>query len=1070
MNELIFLPDREGRDELSSTTGFVRVGKDASALRRLTERMVLPKRESAVTDGTMWRGVLALALLLDAWPDADARLVMRDVDGTSSRFAAWVLSARPEEERRDVVHLLLLEKDGKQALLGIADAQRGLALPATPSDLTKMIPARAAWYDAQQDIWHDPIPYLNEQERAVLYARLQLMSLGSLEAAAFKAALANAETINVQQVREEKEDAIADLSTRIQAVCGLKHLPPFAVREEQVRVEKDHPLVRVFSPVDVRYGGNTAAPCTYLWQGVPFARTSAALGLTAPCGVPQEEVLANITEELLMLTENSTRFNRRVADGIDQWLCGQDEALLPQVRAQAETIRAYQLERSREVQSAVTLTWPWRQSSSAVQALLQENLGDGWRQAVEIPFCEKLTKLTGHVLGDTALQSCCACADGVLIPPLSREMALCVAASRDGEGLAADAIRFEPREDGGVTASILLRGLGEVRLVRAYAPDELLVLEEGDCPTVAVWPCVPMPRWKAYHVFSRGGSVHAAALCRGEWRRAEQQENTPWPCIHTDGYPACIVLEQDGMCLGALPNALPEWKIDPRGDAVAAIDLGDCATAVALTVDGQLVSAEGRELTRLLVSPIDMPADDFLVSLTPTAVTPSSVALTGPGDTLFTDGYAYAVSSFDRLRSLPEGVVHTALKWRADANSLRAKKILLHQVMLGMSLNAMLCGVETLRWRVTVPDEMAEEGRKDLLDMVEDLSAQVAAETGLPAAPGKNAVLWAEEASAIHAFLCNEGRQIGTFAVVDVGGGSTKMHLWMQGRVRPSAGAVLMEGARNVLLRAFRDNPDALRADFADCGDGELISAVDALCTQLARSGEGRTQVDKALLMLDALLENWKAAIIRQLYVRYEAQRPTHMQSVLMELFCGAMFSLGLMLEQAGGDDTLPHLFPSDLTISFTGRGAWLLETLTPQLRNALQHMAHAPVSLRHPVRSVTIRVSSQGALGTALGMTSLKQTELPGDLPPVRTRQSFTELMRQMMQQMIHAFPQHVWLLHPGLIDQWGRLTPAGEDTVRRVASQVYGDGEDIPAAVMEFLAQLRKTSVASDPYQYER
>ena len=110
MKELVFLPDREGRDELSQQHGFVRVGADGAALRSLSDRLVLPPKEAAHADATMWRGVLALALLADAWPGEDVTVKTLAVDGGTSLFSAWVLSARPMEKRRDVLHLVLLEK------------------------------------------------------------------------------------------------------------------------------------------------------------------------------------------------------------------------------------------------------------------------------------------------------------------------------------------------------------------------------------------------------------------------------------------------------------------------------------------------------------------------------------------------------------------------------------------------------------------------------------------------------------------------------------------------------------------------------------------------------------------------------------------------------------------------------------------------------------------------------------------------------------------------------------------------------------------------------------------------
>ena len=62
-------------------------------------------------------------------------------------------------------------------------------------------------------------------------------------------------------------------------------------------------------------------------------------------------------------------------------------------------------------------------------------------------------------------------------------------------------------------------------------------------------------------------------------------------------------------------------------------------------------------------------------------------------------------------------------------------------------------------------------------------------------------------------------------------------------------------------------------------------------------------------------------------------------------------------------------------------------------------------------------------------------------------------------MTQLFQCYPLHMWKLHPGLFDPWGKMTPAGDDTLRRIASACYGDGEDIPASVMAFTGKLRRT-----------
>ncbi len=1061
MKELVFLPDREGRDGLNEQPGFVRVGADGAALQALADRLVLPPKENPVRDDAMWRGVLALALLSDAWPDSEVSIAARRVDRETSRFAAWVLAARKEG---DALHLVLAEKGEKRILLGVADARCGLTLPANPADFTGFIPARCAWYDAETGRWRNPVPFLNEQERAILLARLTMMGLDAPEITALKTDLVNADKPAVEAVQAGDEEALNALGVRIQAVCALRDFDAFSIRREPCEVKADNAFVRIFSGVDLRYE-NARECATYLWAGRPFARTGAALGLTDACAPDQAETLDMIEAELQLLGENSPAWSNRCAMGAAEWLRNQDDALLPEARAQAEAIRHVQTSKALQVRQTVTLEWPWDISSGAVKYLLKENLGEGWMAGAANPFSDCLTKLTGHVLGDETLRQNCTCADGVLLPPISREMAKCVANGRDGEGLAADMMRFEPREDGGITASFLLRGAGEIRMVRTYQAEEIRVLAPEESPTAAVWPCLPLIHWRAYHVFIRGGMA-VSALCGGEWQTLPA--NGEWSCLRTDTYPACLCVMEEEKCLGVLPNAQPLRRIQAAGDAQVSIDMGSSATATVITLDGKPIAPQRQELTRLLVFPQDMPEDDFLLSLDPAELTPSTVKLTGEGDELFTDGYACSAARLELLRDMAPGTLCTNLKWRADARSVRARRILLHQVMLGASLNAMLAGAESIRWRVTVADEMADTGRNALLNLVDELSITVAQETGLLLRDGKFTVVWAEEAAAIHAYLKGAGGIKGSFAVLDMGGSSVKLHLWMQGKNRPLGGAVVMEGATTSLLKLLRERPDMLYADFADCGDEAFLAQVEMVCGQLTHAGESAAENDKALLMLDALLEENKQAVTRQMYARFNAQRPMYTQAFLLELYASALFCVGLVLEQSGEDANINHLFPADLPVCLTGRGAWLLDTLTPQLRNGLQRIAHEPVNLRHPVRTVTIRPAGMSAMGVAQGMAVLKETQRTIDTPVIRTRQSFSELMRQMMAMMFQCFPHHVWALHPGLFDGWGNMTPAGEETLRRAASEVYGDGEDIPASAMAFPGKLARMPVMMEAPVY--
>jgi hypothetical protein len=158
------------------------------------------------------------------------------------------------------------------------------------------------------------------------------------------------------------------------------------------------------------------------------------------------------------------------------------------------------------------------------------------------------------------------------------------------------------------------------------------------------------------------------------------------------------------------------------------------------------------------------------------------------------------------------------------------------------------------------------------------------------------------------------------------------------------------------------------------------------------------------------------------------------------------------------------HRLPDELTMCLTGRGMWLLDAFV-QLPSSLQSVMRAAMSPGHPVRTVSLWPDRLPAGAVATGLACSNELEDASAPAPVRSRVSFARLMHDMVRAMCAAWPMHEWLLHPGLIDMWGELTPAGEDTIRRAAAASYGDGEDIPGAVMAFIKRMRVTPVEVSP-----
>lgn len=1065
MKDLVFLPDRDGTDELSSATGLVRCGRDASALSALAQRLTAPVQAKPADDLAAWRGALALALVADAWPEATSRIRVLEITPDTSLFASWVLSARSGGQGSECVRLVLLEKDGQRALLGTVHPQKGLTLPAAAADLSALLPARCTWYDAGLRAFTDPTYLLTEQERALLLRRIRRMGLAAPQVAAFVSDLGQAEWQEAQPIRQGDEEALAALGIRMQAVCGMTDADDLTVTTLPYALTDCNPLVGCFTEQDAQLDDGLEACSVYAWHGVPFARASSFCGLIGT-GHPQEaQALEAIAAETALLTEHAIAWNRRLGEQLNAWLDARSgsRTLLSAAREKITQVRDEAIRSSRQVRTTITLTWPWNAGTGAVSILLGEALGDRWMTAAARPFADRLTRVTGFSLGDTALNTCCSSEDGVLLPPLSRDMAACVFRSGDGEGLALDAMRFEPEEDGSITASFLLRGEGEVRMVRTYASEEICALDHETAPRIAVWPGVPMACWQAYHVFLRQGETQIAVLRDGQWTNYPGH-HADWVCLPSGEYPACLLVTQGDVCLGAIPNALPPMRLSAQHDAVVSIDLGASATAAVITLAGQSRLVKGQPLTRMLLSPAQAETDEFLLSLAQEGVTPTAVALTGDGDEVFRDGYVLRSADFEALTQRDPFGLKTALKWRADDASVRARRILLHQVMLGAVLDAVQSGAKSIAWRVSIADEMGEGGREAMLKQVEELAQTVAAETGLPLNPALPAVTWTSEANALYAYLRTEGGIRGSVAALDIGAGSTKMHLWLQGQSRAAAGAVVLQGAQSQLFAALRERPDIMLEDFSDCPDEALSHAAVNLCAQIRALAVTPQYMDKALLMLDQLLVDFRPQIISHMQSRVNEQRPMYLHAVLLEMLAAAFFTAGLMLDQAGADPMINHRLPDELTMCLTGRGMWLLDAFV-QLPSSLQSVMRAAMSPGHPVRTVSLWPDRLPAGAVATGLACARELEDASAPAPVRSRVSFARLMHDMVRAMCAAWPMHEWLLHPGLIDMWGELTPAGEDTIRRAAAASYGDGEDIPGAVMAFIKRMRVTPVEVSP-----
>ena len=652
MPELIFLPDRDGVDRLSSGAGLTRMESKAdAALTDLAARMLTREAAAAADEAetAAWRGMLATALLLNVWDGVDTRLRVLTMDEHTSPFAAMVMAARPARERSNPLRLVLLEKDGERQVLGLLSRRKGLIPAADPADLGGLLPERVTWYNRKRKRFVDPTPMLGERDGELLVRRLHLMRLQSPEVNAFVADLVKEQGREGMAVAQSDAETLDRLFLRVKAVAGLRGegFAALTVREDRYRVPAEEPLLRCFTDAPGLAGNAPGTQTTYYWKGVPFAQSSSSLGLRGTNHPRESQALDAIARELALLEEHSRRWQADAAKRIAAWLTTASESRVfsPAAKEAVENRLQDMEEAARQPQETVVLTWPWDDASDAVRLLLRESLGEAFAFTGS-PFSARLTRLEGAAgtLGDTALRVSCRIGEDACLPPLSPALAACLYQVPEGQGFVAEQLYLLPEEDGSVTASFLLRGTGELALVRRYSPDEIVFLTAAEVPTVAVWPCIPMAdeRWKAYFVYLRGAGLSVRVPHDDGWMDVSP-ENRDFTVVQTAQYPVCPLVFRDGECLGALPNALPAARPESARAAVVALDLGASGISAMLRMGDQIEPLEAPCLLRTLISGTDAPmAEEFIAPTDLASLLPTCLLLSGDGTRPLVDGRLFA--------------------------------------------------------------------------------------------------------------------------------------------------------------------------------------------------------------------------------------------------------------------------------------------------------------------------------------------------------------------------------------------------------------------------------------------
>ena len=323
MSKLLFLPDRNGREKESEGAGLVRLSADTSEMAALAKRMVIRQETDEITPDAAYQGAMALALLLDSWQGTDVRLAVRTIDAQKSRFAAWVMAARPMEQRNQPIRLLMLVKDQQEALLGLVDAENGLTLAAQMGDIWDMLPERATWVNREDKCFRSPLPLLNEADCDLLLRRLHRMNLPGDRAKSFRAALNQRLTQEREMLSHSEEETLARLAIRAQAALGMMKVPGFAVLEENSLMDTENPLMQCFTAETVGVSEALKRQQVLLWHGKAFGRSSKVLGWTDTNWPDEAETLNGVEQEIALMADGSVWWNKKLADALNafrNWL------------------------------------------------------------------------------------------------------------------------------------------------------------------------------------------------------------------------------------------------------------------------------------------------------------------------------------------------------------------------------------------------------------------------------------------------------------------------------------------------------------------------------------------------------------------------------------------------------------------------------------------------------------------------------------------------------------------------------------------------------------------------------
>ena len=1040
---------------------------------------LIPGDASTSSDGEK-RGLLACLLLRQyrRRTSAEASLAFERLDADASPvLRAWLVA-----HQADHVHLVSLVKENESLPFALVLPGRDLIPARRTAAHAVLLPAFAApWFDRVASAFRDPCGLLCESDRTVMKEQLSRMldALPESASSAFRAFL----SAFLEDLSKEKDKpALPDrMELRLKAAFGLRLLPAFAsslVREVcfyEHFVSSDEVISRLLDQP-----GFPASLCSvpddivFCYKDVPFARENAAT-LLEGIPLPAEDYILN-----LLAGECSTL--ARSSDDYHDALVRELNLLLdryPDACQEARDVVLKLLEKAAQpIRDTVTeLTWPWDPHSPSVLTILTESLGQDLAAFALEPFSDRLALFPargGEIIGDTLLSAMCVLPPAevpkkegeqppaeqpvippdAVLPPFNGDFALALCRLPEGRTLFRQGmLSFERSEGNGVKTVLTLEGSFPIRMIRTWAPEEILNLYAHDIPTLAVWPNLPFSPedWKAYLIYTNMPAAFEMKVFTADGSSLSPERGDSARTVsRTPSFPLCFTFSREEASVGSVLNLLPAPEIRKEESVTACIDFGSVGTSVVLSSGRHRKPLQGASMVRTLINnpaaSRDLLRREFLPAVPVSALLPTASRIfrnvPGAAPLPFEDGIVLMSSSLQDVLSVPTGALYTCLKWEEEKG--RSIVLCLHQIMLMTALQARSDGVASILWRFAIPDEMAKAGREKLRELFLSLAQEVNEAAGFPIPDKQPPVTFAAESAALGAYfrLCAQEDTRGGFMVLDIGACTADISLFLRGREQAVRTCQIPLGVHYMLLPSLLRDPSILRQDLGYVQDPVFLQDL-ALLEQILNNARADTSALRhSRLALDSFIADRFAFLLPALLYHPGTGMPTRLGSLLLLHFSFLMMLSGLMLLQISADPGKNDFLPEQMSLCLSGRGSLLLEGLPDQVKTGLWHCLTMFRNRR--VASISLLFSAEKKMEIPVGLSVLQQ--ITPDLPdasavpaalPVRPE----ELLPQFLIRFAKEFPASAAMLFPNYFtgDFYHPFTPYGESVVTAAIDQSF-------------------------------